>query len=272
MMDTKEITSKLSDHESRQRNVFISNFRDEQQEISERIKAIDEEILNISQDTGALERDIKVHDKIHEELAKKIKLDESYVGKDKLVSRLIETLDIFIREIKIRKKHYLEGRLISSLQSLMHKKDFIRTVNVEISSDILEVHLGDRNGHKIRKEDLSKGEQQLYVTALLKSLVEESGIDFPIFVDSPLQKFDAQHAHNIITSFYPTVSKQVVILPILNKEITEKEYELLSDNVATAYIINNIDCNSSEFIKIDPKLLFHMSTTSATKAEHVQVN
>ena len=51
------------------------------------------------------------------------------------------------------------------------------------------------------KEELSKGEQQLYATALLKSLVEESGIDFPVVVDSPLQKFDDRHSINVITKF-----------------------------------------------------------------------
>lgn len=53
------------------------------------------------------------------------------------------------------------------------------------------------------------GERQMYASALLSSLVDESEIEFPVFIDSPMQKFDEQHAENIIKYFYPNVSWKI---------------------------------------------------------------
>ena len=103
---------------------------------------------------------------------------------------------------------------------------------------------------------MSKGEQQLYATAILKALVEESNIEFPVFIDSPLQKFDALHAKNIISDFYPEISKQVVLFPLLEKEMTKEEYGYLEEKVKAAYIINNEHEDMSTFIPVTPRNLF----------------
>ena len=92
----------------------------------------------------------------------------------------------------------------------------------------------------------------MYASALLNSLVDESDIEFPVFIDSPMQKFDEQHAENIIKHFYPNVSKQVVIFPLINKELTEKEYNQLSSKVCRTFLINNISNEKSEFIECQP--------------------
>ena len=183
-------------------------------------------------------------------------MNEEYREKDKLVSRLIEELNIFINRMKIGKKNSLEGRVLSNLNVLMHKKDFINQVIIEVHDDILDINLFDRRGVEIRKDDLSKGEQQLYATAILKALVEESGIEFPVFVDSPLQKFDDQHSKNIITGFYPQISKQVIIFPLLNKELSQEEYSLLIEHVGSTFIIENFNEDSSGFKEVNPDALF----------------
>ena len=110
----------------------------------------------------------------------------------------------------------------------------------------------DDNNNLIDKDDLSKGEQQLYATALLKALVDESGINFPVFIDSPLQKFDVEHSSNVIQQFYPTISEQVVLFPLLGKELSFEEYEQLKDNLSGVYLIdNNLSGSSIEECEID---------------------
>ena len=127
----------------------------------------------------------------------------------------------------------------------MHKKRFIENIDVELTKDIIDINLYDKEGNLIEKETLSKGEQQLYATALLKTLVDESGIQFPIFIDSPLQKFDKKHSKNIITEFYPSISKQVVLYPLVEKELTENEYSLLFPFIKQTFIIKNTSDGSS---------------------------
>jgi DNA sulfur modification protein DndD len=121
----------------------------------------------------------------------------------------------------------------------MHKTDFIGNVDVVIDNDVIDINLYATDGTPIKKESLSKGEQQLYATSLLKALVEESDIQFPVFIDSPLQKFDKSHANKIITEFYPTVSKQVILFPLLHKELTESELKTMKPFVHSAYLLKN---------------------------------
>ena len=74
-------------------------------------------------------------------------------------------------------------------------------------------------------------------SALLGALVEETGLDFPVFIDSPMQKFDINHSQNILTKFYPNVSKQVILFPLLLKELTENEYTMIEQYVHKKYLI-----------------------------------
>ena len=251
-----DVSRKLAYAESIELDELVKSYRLEKESIDRHIRSIDEETLELSQNIGALENSLIAKKRLFEEIARKIKVNEKYQDKDKLVTRLIEELDTFIMRMKSEKKNSLEERVLSNLNMLMHKKDFIHRVIIEINSDILDIHLIDRRGKEIRKDDLSKGEQQLYATAILKALVEESGIDFPVFVDSPLQKFDDKHSRNIITGFYPQISKQVVIFPLLNKELNEDEYELLIKHVGSAFIINNFSEDSSGFREVSPHDLF----------------
>ena len=147
--------------------------------------------------------------------------------------------------------------MLDSLKKLLHKKNFIQQVDVDIltSEDIDIVLYGEAN-IEIDKSGLSMGERQLYASALLSSLVSESEIDFPVFIDSPMQKFDNQHAENIIRHFYPNVAKQVVIFPLLHKELTENEFQLLQSNVCRTFLINNTSPYSSEFLETEPDEFF----------------
>ena len=138
----------------------------------------------------------------------------------------------------------------------MHKSNFITNVEVIIEGDLIDIELFDNQNQIINKDSLSKGEQQLYATALLKALINESNIQFPVFIDSPLQKFDKLHAENIIKDFYPAISGQVVLFPLLEKELNANEYNMLLPKVGKAYLINQVAPYKSAFIDIIPTQLF----------------
>ena len=173
------------------------------------------------------------------ELSKKVSLDENDSLKDQVAEQLIKELNTFLVSLKNEKKFSLERRIKTSLNKLMHKTSFISKVDVSIFDDIIDINLYTSDGNLIKKDSLSKGEQQLYATSLLKALVEESGIQFPVFIDSPLQKFDKSHANKIITEFYPTVSKQVILFPLLHKELTKNELLTMKPFVNSVFILKN---------------------------------
>ena len=148
-------------------------------------------------------------------------------------------------------------RIKNGLDTLLHKKSFIKDVNVEIIGEDIDINLIDSRGNIINKDSLSKGEQQMYASALLKALVDESEIEFHVFIDSPMQKFDKDHAENVIKEFYPNVSKQVVLFPLIHKELTESEFNLLKSNINKSYIIHNFSTDASKFVEAVPESLIN---------------
>ena len=250
------ISKKLSNAESKETDGIIAKYREEKVRNDKNIILLEKDITEINQQLGAIQIQINSKRKVVEGLQKKVTVQERFIEKDKLAKRLIKELDNFIVNIKKEKKQALETKILHGLKTLMHKKDFIAKVVVEVGEDIIDILLFDTREEEIDKDTLSKWEQQLYATSILRALVEESNIEFPVFIDSPLQKFDSRHAKNIIADFYPAISKQVILFPLLKKEMTEDEYGYLEDKVKSAFIIKNEQQDFSYFMPINPLNLF----------------
>ena len=210
----------------------------------------------IIEEINAQEIQLATKHKIVSEYEKNFKLIEADLSKSDVTEKLLAKITSIIKKIKEDKKYSLQKSILLGLKRIMHKEDFVHNVKVNVYDDVMDIDLIDENDHIIEKDSLSKGEQQLYATALLKALVEESGIQFPIFIDSPLQKFDKFHSQNIIKEFYPTISDQVVLFPLLEKELSEIEYNSLKPFVNKVFIIDN-KLGASEFTKIEIDHLFN---------------
>lgn len=245
---------RLSNIQSKESDEVIKGLRDNKNKIEAEIKTNEEKQRLGHIRTGELQLTIESYDKKIKELSRKISVDDADEAKDKLASELITELDTFLLSLKKNKKSSLELRIKNTLNTLMHKEDFISHVEVELDSDTMDINLFSSDGNVINKNMLSKGEKQLYATSILKALVDESGIQFPVFIDSPLQKFDKSHSSKIISEFYPSISKQVILFPLLHKELTEAEYKTLQPFVESATLIVN-DTSRSYFEAANVKSL-----------------
>lgn len=230
---------RLSNIQSKEKDELIKEIRKTKNEVEIKIQNKEQEIRQCKENFGVLTQKMATATKQISELSKVVSLDDSSEKKDKLAEQLIGELSAFLISLKKEKKFSLERRIKAILNSLMHKEDFIGNVEVNIEGDDMDISLFSVDGVEIHKDSLSKGEQQLYATSILKALVDESGIQFPVFIDSPLQKFDKSHATKIITEFYPQISEQVVLFPLLYKELTEEEYEVMKPLVNSTYLIKN---------------------------------
>lgn len=233
----------------------IKMTRARKAEVEVKLTELELSSRKLSEEIGVLNKDLSIKKKQLSESLKLVRIEGMDKEKDTMAERLINELNAFLTLLKDKRKASLASKIKSEIDVLMHKTDFIHGVSIDILDNIIEINLMDKEGNIINKEKLSKGEQQLYATAILKALVEESGISFPVFIDSPLQKFDSIHSKNIISKFYPTVSKQVVIFPLLGKELSPSEYDSLLPNVNRAYVIQNQNGRSS-FLLVDPKDIF----------------
>lgn len=235
---------------------MIAEYRKNKDVLDREVISIDDTIESLNREIGEFGSEKTQKGKRIEELSRKLNVSQKNKEKDEIITRNITNLKDFIAKFKAKKKESLEEQILAGLEILLHKKGFVKKVEVEIIGDTIDIILKNSRKEEIKKESLSKGEQQMYATALLRGLVEESDIEFPVFIDSPMQKFDEQHAENIVKYFYPNISDQVVIFPLINKEMTEKEYKILAKHVAQSYLIINVHEDKSEFLPIDPDNLF----------------
>ncbi len=235
---------RIANMQSNESDSVIKNIRAKKNEVEKQIADVDAQVRKLVEDKAFASRDLASIAKQITELSKTVSLDDSDVKKDALAESLIAELDSFLAALKQEKKASLERRIKAAMNALMHKENFIGSVRVHISDEAMDIDLLSPSGDIIRKDSLSKGEQQLYATSLLKALVDESGLSFPVFIDSPLQKFDKSHSNKIITEFYPTISKQVVLFPLLHKELTESELEIMRPLVNATYLIKNDTAHS----------------------------
>ncbi|QHI36744.1 hypothetical protein IMCC3317_21140 [Kordia antarctica] len=250
------VSSKIKQAEARKDNHLAKKFRDEKAQIEKMIEELKTKENSLLIEQGALSAKNNSDKKLVSELETKFKLVDSDNKKYQTTENLLERINSLILKIKQEKKYALQKALKLSLNKLMHKDNFINEVKIQIDEDIMNIDLYDSNKQIIRKETLSKGEQQLYATALLKALVDESGITFPVFIDSPLQKFDKYHSKSIIEEFYPVISNQVVLLPLLEKELSKREYDLLKPNLHKSFLIDNLDHNASKILEADLEEVF----------------
>ena len=247
---------KLQDSDFKATDPVIKALKASYNELNTEVDKLTQKIVNLKIEIGIADKEATTIQRQLSEQTKHIKVEKQDQEKAATATRLIKQLETFIYQLKLKKKASLEKNIKKELNNLMHKQAFVERVEVKIEGDLIDIDLYDTLGNTINKEGLSKGEQQLYATALLKALVTESNIQFPVFIDSPLQKLDKKHAANIIKEFYPSVSSQVVLFPLLEKELSESEYQLLLPKIGKAYLIKQEANYASTFADLYPDDLF----------------
>ena len=159
----------------------------------------------------------------------------------------INVLKAFVESEKKAKKESLEKNILSELKKLLHKLQdevvtakFISDVSVGILPDNsgMKITLFDSDDNELKKEILSSGEKQIYISCLIKAILKESVQSLPIFIDTPLGRLDDEHIKNILLYYYPDLSEQVVILST-NNEITPRRYKDIEASVSKSYLLEN---------------------------------
>lgn len=251
------IEKNIREAEKKAESDYVQNLRTRKENIDRQIDSIGEDIGKRQSEIEALKDQVIAHKKQKEILSKKINVSDQNRAVDNEASRLIHTIQKFLIRFKEEKKKALAKKLEAKLQSYLHKTNLVKKVIVDINGngDDVDICLFGYDDKKIDNSILSMGERQMFASALLSALVDETEIEFPVFIDSPMQKFDPQHTKNVLTKFYPNVSKQVILFPLLKKELTEEEYQYIQPIVSKSYLINN-EKDGSYFVEVKPENLF----------------
>jgi DNA sulfur modification protein DndD len=205
----------------------------------EKIKKLESDIVRLNQMLITLVKKVDVN------AQNKLKIKES--------QKYIDVLNSFLEDQKSKHKNSIEKTVLSELTILMHKlgseensSKFIEDVKVTIlaSGQGMQITLLDQDDNTIRKESLSSGEKQIYISCLIKAILNESIQSLPIFIDTPLGRLDEEHRDNITKKYYPNLSEQVVLFST-NSEITPKRYKDISANISKSYLLINDGANTN---------------------------
>ncbi|UOE39160.1 DNA sulfur modification protein DndD [Chryseobacterium oryzae] len=205
-----------------------------------------QKILKLKKDITRINQElVNLRNKVDINAQNKVKIKET--------EKYIEVLRLFLEEQKNNHKDSLEKTILSELKILMHKlsndenrSKFIEDVQVTIlaAGQGMKITLLDQDDNEIRKESLSSGEKQIYISCLIKAILNESIQSLPIFIDTPLGRLDEEHRDSITKNYYPALSEQVVLFST-NSEITPKRYKDISENISKAYLLSNDGVNTN---------------------------
>ncbi len=172
---------------------------------------------------------------------------EKFSESEKMASVVQSVLDEYSKSLRSMKLSELEGNILKGLDLLLHKEDFIDKVS--INHDTFEVMLLDSNDDEITKDMLSKGELQIYATALVWALAQTSGRSLPFMIDTPLARLDVEHRENLIESFFPKTSQQTIILST-DSEINSDYYKKLLPSISKSYVLEFDDSKGKTQIQL----------------------
>ena len=133
--------------------------------------------------------------KMREIVADKHKSKRNARGSD-IAQKVENVLEEYSQRLRKSKLKLLEDYLLQGIQMLIHKENFIEKVS--INKETFEVTLYRKDDDELKKSELSKGEQQMFATAVLWALAKTSGRPLPFIIDTPLARLDKEHRVSLI--------------------------------------------------------------------------
>jgi len=174
-----------------------------------------------------------LNSKIRDNITKKHKDKRRNVGLD-LGERVQDVLEEYSKTLRSKKLELLEKYIVDGLTMLLHKKNFIEKVS--INEETFEVKLFKGNDDEITKNMLSKGELQMYATAVVWGLAKTSGRPLPFMIDTPLARLDDEHRESLVEKFYPFASHQLIMFST-NSEINAEFYPKLEPYIERSFVL-----------------------------------
>ena len=245
--DYQDAAQELKIAETSSQDEFVQEIQDKRNEAERTKSLLVKEVGRMEEEKIKLTLENNAHQTKIDNLLTKVKISKKIEKQVKVTKKYIKTLNEFIKKQKEQKRQILEKNLIRELGNLLDKKGLISNVEITILQNNmgLDVKLFNDEGRETNPStDLSKGEQQLYISALLKSILSESIHNLPVLIDTPLGRLDQDHRNNILKNYYPYLSEQVIIFST-NTEIRVADLPKIKGFVSKAYRLENIEKKTS---------------------------
>lgn len=227
--DRQETTKKLKRAPDQS---VISPILSDITELNETRGRLKSEIESCTERLETLETKIgRVGSELEKKFEKQNELEDVSDRAD-LASRTRDVVQEFRDELVREKLDRLETALTERYIGLTNKSEFYDSV--EIDPEAITIQITTVNGERKDQSQLSAGERQIFATALLWALAEISDRPLPFIIDTPLGRLDREHRQNLVDGFFPKAAHQVFLFST-DTEITEEYYDLLKDDLANEY-------------------------------------
>jgi DNA sulfur modification protein DndD len=186
----------------------------------------------LERETSRLETLDAAIERLHEEISIKEKANKRIL----LSKQTNDVLEEFSAEMRKEIIEQICQRMPAYFNRISTK---LRIEKIEIADDDFAIEMRKAGGQKIRLDELSTGEKQLYTIAVLWALKGISGAHLPVMIDSPLAPLDKSHRDNVVTDYFPHVGEQVILFST-DSEIDEEAYRKLRRSVSKSYILDHM--------------------------------
>lgn len=248
-----ELTKRLNKIDANLEDDIVLEYITKKENIEHKISDNNRTIGSNNQQITKLKNDIKRFNQDLVVFRNKVEINNQNQFRIKEAEKYIEIINLFLEDQKNSHRVNLEKNILKELKRLMHKLSdnenrgrFIEDVAITIlaSGQGMMVKLLDQDDNEIRKESLSSGEKQIYISCLIKAILSESIQELPIFIDTPLGRLDEEHRDSLTKIYYPKLSEQVVLFST-NSEITPKRYKDISQYISKSYLLVNDGLNTN---------------------------
>ena len=180
---------------------------------------------------------IKLNTQLKQEFEKKSEQDLINLDKRRFVDYSVKVKDILsLFHIKALDYHIkrLEKLILESFNNLHRKKDFVKSI--KINTQTFNLKIFEKKNIEVETDKLSAGERQLLAVAILWGLAKASNSSAPTIIDTPLGRLDSDHRINLVEKYFPTASKQVILLST-DEEINKKYHKFIKPYLTRSYKI-----------------------------------
>ena len=169
--------------------------------------------------------------------------------KKKEASRIVEhgrklnsVIEKYIEIYRTKKVKELENNLSDIFQKIFAKQ-FVR--EIAINEKTLNITLKTDKKEIINYNLFGAGEKEIFAISFLWALSKTSNLELPIIIDTPLARLDHTYRERLIHSYFPFVSKQVIILS-QDEEIVpdSKFYKMLRPSIYLEKTLKYDDLNN----------------------------
>jgi DNA sulfur modification protein DndD len=236
---TAILESNATELQAARRELSQAPESDSLQPLFEELRRLTTQLANAEQEKEALKKErhslqIQLDGVCREKEKLEVVLSQEtkHRGKIRLVKQIHPLLKEYKRMLTEHKIATLQSSVTECYNRLSRKRDFVRTITIDPKS--FQVHVHDKHGNMLPKEELSSGEKQIFAIAMLWGLARTSGRSLPVIIDTPLGRLDSDHRLNLIKNYFPHAGHQVVMLST-DTEVDRGLFKKLKPHIARSY-------------------------------------